>query len=50
MLSNSWDYVRQDIAGQFRNARLNCTLPDDAESRLMEGFDAAYVRMDATRK
>jgi hypothetical protein len=42
--------VRQDIAEQFSNARLNCTLPDDAEARLMEGFDAAYVHMDATRK
>jgi hypothetical protein len=42
--------LRQDIAEQFGNARLNCTLPEDAEARLMDGFEAAYVRLDATRK
>jgi hypothetical protein len=41
---------RQDIAEQFGNAWLNCTLPEDAEARLMDGFEAAYVRLDATRK
>src|SRR6478609_1962413 len=37
--------LRDDIAEEFTNARLNCKLADGVEDRLMAGFDEAFARV-----
>jgi len=39
-------YVRKVIAEDFRNARLNCQIPDGIEIRILEGFDTAYAQFE----
>jgi hypothetical protein len=37
--------LRDDIAEEFTNARLNCKLADGVEDRLMAGFDEAFAQV-----
>jgi hypothetical protein len=39
------DSLREDIAEEFENARLNCTLAQGLEDRMMAGFDEAFAKV-----
>jgi hypothetical protein len=41
--------VRDAIAEELHNARLNCKLADGLEDRIMTGFDAAYAQFETLK-
>ncbi|MBW8755673.1 MAG: hypothetical protein JF595_16305 [Sphingomonadales bacterium] len=41
--------VRNAIAEELHNARLNCKLADGLEDRIMTGFDAAYAQFETLK-
>ena len=39
-------FLRKNVLEDLHNARLNCTIPDGIEDRLLDGFDAAYTQFE----